>query len=132
MRVARETEQGDLFAKSNGECVSCEFNLTHAVVWYMDRGGVIFYPYLPDWPTVMQDFAPFFCDGCGIRLGSNEAFLARFFDRETGFRLFEAVLCGPPLPDSMPAMRPDQPLFPGFERSPPRPLEWRPLPASGP
>jgi hypothetical protein len=132
MRVAREIEQGDIVAKSNGECIQCEFNSTHAVVLYMGRDGVILCPYLPDWPTVIQDFAPFFCDGCGIRLGTNEGYLARFFDREMGFRLFEAVLCGPPLPDSMPATRPDQPLFPGFESPARRPLEWRPLPGSGP
>ncbi|HEY7312102.1 MAG TPA: hypothetical protein VH643_22245 [Gemmataceae bacterium] len=128
VKAARETEQGDLAAQSDGECVQCEFNATHAAVLYMGRDGVILRPYLPDRPPAAQDLTPFFCGGCGIQLGPQEEYLARFFDRETGFRLFEAVLCGPPLPDSMPESQPDQPLLPGFEPPPQRPLEWRPLP----
>jgi hypothetical protein len=50
--------------------------------------------------------------------------LARFFDREVGFRLFEVVLCGPLLPDSMP----NQTMLPGFEPPPQKRVEWRPLP----
>jgi hypothetical protein len=128
VKAAREAEQGDLAAQSDGECVPCEFNATHAAVLYMGRDGVILRPYLPDRPAAAQDLTPSFCGGCGIQLGPKEEYLARFFDRETGFRLFEAVLCGPPLPDSVPESQPNQPMLPGFEPPPKRPVEWRPLP----
>jgi hypothetical protein len=132
IQTAREVEQGDLAAQADGECVQCEFNATHAAVLYAGRDGVILRPYLPDRTAAAQDLAPFFCGGCGVQLGSKDEYLTRFFDRETGFRLFKEVLCGPPLPDSMPELRPDQPTLPGVELSSHRAVEWRPLPHQAP
>ena len=116
LEAARTTEAGNLAAQADGECVQCEFNPTHAAVLYMGRDERILRPYLPDKPAAAQDLTPFFCGGCGIRVGPKDQYLARFFDRETGFQLFNAVLCGPPLPGLLPEAQPDQTVLPGFER----------------
>ena len=92
------------------------------------RDEVILRPYLPDRPAAAQDLTPFFCGGCGIQLGPKDEYLACFFDRETGFRLFEAVLCGPSLPVTLPESLDDQPMVPGFEPVAPSSIVWRPLP----
>lgn len=128
LEAARTTEAGDLAAQADGECVQCEFNTTHAAVLYMGRDQVILRPYLPDKPAAAQDLTPFFCGGCGIQVGPKDEYLSRFFDRETGFQLFKAVLQGPSLPASLPEVPPHQPVLPGFEAAAERPLEWRPLP----
>src|SRR5260370_41861525 len=69
LEAAHETRQGDLAAQSDGECVQCEFNATHAAVLYMGRDGVILRPYLPGRPEAAQDLSPFFCGGRGIPAG---------------------------------------------------------------
>jgi hypothetical protein len=128
VQAAREIEQGDLAAQSAGECVQCEFNATHAAVLYMGPDGVILRPYLLDLPAAAQDLTPFFCGSCGIQVGPKAEYLARFFDRAAGFRLFEAVLYGLPLPDAIPEAQPDRPMLPSIGTLPQRPVEWRPLP----
>jgi len=127
LRIARQVDYGELAAQSDGECVQCEFNATHAAVLYMGRDEVILRPYLPERPAAAQDLTPFFCGGCGIQLGPKDEYLACFFDRETGFRLFEAVLRGTSLPAALPDLQVDQPMLLGFEPAP-RFIEWRPLP----
>ncbi len=72
--AARETEQGVLAAQSDGECVQCEFNATHAAVLYMGRDEVIYWPYLPDRSAAEQDLTPFFAADAGA---SGEASSAR-------------------------------------------------------
>lgn len=67
-RVFRGAETGDLDGQADGECVSLEFDASHAAVVYMGRDGVIVRPYFPHRAAATQDLAPFF-DGCGIRVG---------------------------------------------------------------
>lgn len=133
-RMARANETGDLAAQSDGECVQLEFNATHAAVLYMGRDGIIRWPYRPNSPTDAQDITPYFCKCCGIRIGSQDGYLARFFERADGFRLFEAVLRGPTLPAELPRRNADQPVIDRFEVAVDewaitRVLEWRPLPS---
>lgn len=66
----------------------------------MGTDGRILRPYLPGRSAEAQDLTPFFCGECGIQLGPKDEYLTRFFDRATGFRLFEGALQGPPLPAS--------------------------------
>jgi hypothetical protein len=139
VHLFREAGAGDLNGQSEGECVSLEFNATHAAVLYMGRDGVILRPYFPRRPAAAQDLGPFFCGffcgSCGIRLGDQDEFLARFLlSRAEGFRLFAAVLGGTSLPSALPDPHPGQPVLPGLEEAVAelaagRVLEWRPLPS---
>lgn len=133
IEAARATATGDLAAQSDGECVQLEFNASHAAVLYMGRDGVILRPYFPNRSAESQDLTPFFCGSCGIRVGAQDEYLARFFDREDGFRLFAEVLRGPSLPTELPKPEPRQPALSGFAEAAAklaasRVLEWRPLP----
>jgi hypothetical protein len=133
VRVFHDAAVGELSGQADDECVSLEFDATHAAVLYMGRGGVILRPYFPNRPAATQDLGPFFCGACGIRLGPKNEYLARFVGREDGFRLFRAVLIGPCLPSQLPDPHPGQPFLPGFEAAAElaaeRVLEWRPLPS---
>jgi hypothetical protein len=134
VQLFRDSEAGDLSGRSDGECVSLEFNPTHAAVLCMGREGAILRPYFPRRPASAQDLGPFFCGSCGIRLGDQEEYLARFLlSRADGFRLFAAVLVGLTLPGELPDPHPGQPVLPGFEEAAAelaagRALEWRRLP----
>jgi len=135
VQVFRDAESGDLAGQSDGECLSVEFNETHSAVLYMGRDGMILRPYFPRCPASAQDLGPFFCGCCGIRLGDQEEYLARFLlSRDDGLRLFAAVLAGSALPAELPDPQPGQPVLPGFEEAAAelaagRALEWRPLPS---
>jgi hypothetical protein len=128
--LARATSAGDLTAQSDGEFAKLEFNATHAAVLYMGRDGVILRPYFPNRSAADQNLSRFFCGGCGIRVGSQDEYLARFFDREHGFRLFAAVVGSPSLPTEMPDISLGQLVLPGFADvvAAASVLEWRPLP----
>jgi hypothetical protein len=129
VRAFRDAQLGDLVGQADGECVSLEFNATDAAVLYMGRDGVILRPYFPHRQSAAQDLGPFFCGGCGIRVGDQAEYLSRFLlTREDGLRVFAAVLAGPPLPAELPDPQPGQPLFPGLESAASE-LEWRPLPS---
>jgi hypothetical protein len=136
VRVFRDAEAGDLAAEADGECASLEFDAAHAAVLYMGRDGGILRPYFPHRPAPAQELGPLFCSGCGIRVGPQEEYLARFLlSREDGLRLFAAVLGGPPLPAGLPDPHPGQPVLPGLEEAAAeliagRVLEWRPLPSA--
>jgi len=134
MRVFSDSASGDLTAETEGECVSLEFNDAHAAVLYMGRDGVVLRPYFLDRPAADQALEPFFCGGCGIRVGDRDEYLARFVSREDGFRLFVAVLADTALPTELPDPSPGQPMLPSFEPPVTKPkvgrsLEWRPLPS---
>jgi hypothetical protein len=137
VRVFRDTEAGNLTGQADGECISLEFNATHAAVLYMGRDGVILRPYFPHRPPAAQDLGPFFCGGCGIRVGDQADYLARFLvSRGDGLRLFTAALVGPTLPLEIPNPDQGQPALPGFEEmaaglAAGRGLEWQPLPREG-
>jgi hypothetical protein len=129
----REAEAGDLAGVSDGECVSLEFNATHAAVLYMGRDRVTLRPYIPRQSAAAQDLGPFFCRSCGIRVGDQDEYLSRFLlSRADGFRLFAAVLAGSPLPTELPDPYPGQRVLPGCEEAVADwasgwTLEWRPL-----
>jgi hypothetical protein len=133
-QVFHDSESGALAGQSDGECVSLEFNATHAAVLYVGRDRVILRPYFPRSPAGAQDLGPFFCRSCGLRLGDQDEYLARFLlGRADGFRLFAAALAGPPLPVELPDPHPGQQVLPGFEEvaaelAAGRALEWWPLP----
>ena len=135
VRVFHDAKAGYLAGQSDGECVDLEFNAAHAAVLYLGRDRVILRPFFSRRPAAAQDLGPFFCRGCGVRVGSQGEYLARFLlSRADGFRLFAAVLAGRPLPAELPDPHPGQPLLPGFEEvaaelASGRALEWRPLPA---
>jgi hypothetical protein len=131
-RVLQDAEAGNVSGQADGVCVSLEFDRDHAAVLYMGRDGVILRPYFPHLPPAVQDLGPFFCDGCGVRLGAHGEYLARFMSRADGFRLFAAVLAGPSLPSRLPDPHAGQPALPGLEGvietlAAGRVLEWRPL-----
>src|SRR5262249_13953487 len=114
--VFHETSAGEFEGQSQGEYVYLEFNATRAAVLYRGRDGVYLRPYFPRQPAADQDLGPFYCDGCGIRLGDPDEYLARFLlSREEGLCLFAAVLAGPPLPSELPDLHEGQPVLPGFE-----------------
>ena len=102
MRVFGGSASGDFTAETEGECVSLEFNDVYAAVLYMGRDGVVLRPYFLHRPAADQDLQPFFCGGCGIRVGDRDEYLARFVSREDGFRLFVAVLANAALPTELP------------------------------
>ena len=134
MRVFSDSASGDLTAETEGECVSLEFNDAHAAVLYMGRDGVVLRPYFLDRPAANQALEPFFCGGCGIRVGDRDEYLARFVSREDGFRLFVAVLADTALPTELPVPSPGHPMLPSFEPPATKPrvgrsLEWQPLPS---
>jgi hypothetical protein len=130
--VFRDADAGDLSGQADGECVSLEFNTSHAAVLYMRRDRVILRPYLLHRPAAAQDLGPFVCGECGIELGDKNEYLARFVSREDGLRLFTAVLASPLLPSELPDPNAGQPVLPGFEEvveelAARRSLEWRPV-----
>lgn len=134
-RAFRDFARGDLYGEAGDEHVSIEFNADHAAVLYLRSGEATLRPYFPHRSAESQDLSPFFCDCCGIRLGDADEYLSRFLGRQDGFRLFEALLHGPGLPDRLPSPQEGLPMLPGFEegdgevgRSMERLLEWRPLP----
>ncbi|OJW07114.1 MAG: hypothetical protein BGO49_28095 [Planctomycetales bacterium 71-10] len=135
VRAFRDFARGDLSAEAGDEHVSFQFNAEHAAVLYMRSGAAVLRPYFPDRSAESQDLSPFFCDCCGVQLGDPDEYLSRFLDRQDGFRLFEALLHGPGLPDRLPIPHDGHPRLPGFdegdaedERSIERSLEWRPMP----
>ncbi len=136
VQVFRDTTAGELTAQSDGNCVSVEFNANHAAVLYMGRDGVILRPYFPLRSAGTQDLAPFFCGGCGVRVGDRQEYLTRFLlTRADGFRLFTAVLVDAALPTKLPEAEPRQPLLPGLEEMAgtaaiERMLVWQPLPSN--
>jgi hypothetical protein len=129
VRLFRDAESGELTGQSDGECVSLEFDATHAAVLYMGQDAVILRPYFPRESVVAQDVGQFFCGSCGIRKGHQDEYLMRFLlNRVEGFALFRAVLAGSPLPTQLPDPEPSQPALPGFEELlADRVFEWRPL-----
>lgn len=135
VQVFWNADSGLLAGQADGECVSVEFNEAHAAVLYMGRDGAILRPYFPRCPANAQHLGPFFCGCCGIRVGNQEEYLARFLlSRADGLRLFATVLIGPSLPAELPDSHPGQPVLPGCEEvvaelAVDRVLEWRPLPS---
>lgn len=134
VRAFRDFARGDLYAEAGDEQVSLEFNAEHAAVLYMRAGEAVLRPYFPHRSAESQDLSPFFCDCCGVQIGDPDEYLSRFLGRQDGFRLFEALLHGPGLPDRLPLPRGGHPRLPGFEeddgdgRSIERHLEWKPIP----
>jgi hypothetical protein len=134
VEVFRDAEAGELVGQSDGECVTLEFNAVHAAVLCMGRDRVILRPYFPRRPADIQDLEPFVCSCCGIRLGDQDEYLARFLlSRADGFRLFAEVLASSSLPSELSDPHPGQPVLPGFEEAVAemvagRALQWCPLP----
>src|SRR5215467_10195165 len=126
MEAARGAESGTLAAKGEyGDWVDLEFNSTHAAVWYRSVDRVTMRPYFPNRPASAQSIEEFFCNCCGVRLGSLDEFLKRCMLRSEGFRLCRELLRSGCLPALVPEERSDQPILPGMERCVAELAEWR-------
>jgi hypothetical protein len=117
LEVAAGCEKGTVAAQRTGHCVQLEFNNTHAAVLYMGADKVILRPYIPSRSHQSQDVTPFFCNGCGILIGSLDEYLTRFFNRDAGIRLFVSVVSNVELPAH----------FPGTPAEPESEIQWIPL-----
>lgn len=123
--AARTSTSGDLAAQTEDVCVSLEFNSTHAAVLYMGPDKIILRPYLPQRTPESQDLGPFFCKCCGVLLGPQEEYLARFLTRAEGFQLFLSILQNQSLPTSLPSAESEETEF-GLAAD--QILVWRPIP----
>jgi hypothetical protein len=118
LRLCDGADSGVVVANGEGgERIELEFNATHASIIFADDERVL-RPYFPCRDAASQDIDEFFCDGCGLRVGNLDGFLAHCMDRGEGFRLCGELFQSGTLPETMPADRPGSALV----------VEWKDYP----